>query len=125
MEETSYFFMHLNVHNIYVQELAVPETIFFTGNPSSETQGQIVGGKCERATKKSAQKSVERGGEPLGTKFHRASSKRSASFWLLIGARSLYFPTQSQGSCLGVRSVCSNTKGTRSKYIRHISYGLW
>ena len=87
----------------------------YEGDHSSlETQGQIVGTResLNGRRKKSAKKSLERGEEPLWTNSHRTSSKRLASFWLLIGARkSLYFSAQSQGSWLGVRFACSNTEG--------------
>ena len=79
-----------------------------------ETQGQIVGAResLSRRLKKSAKKSLERGKEPLGTKFYRTSTKRLVLFWLLIGARkSLYFSAQSQGNWVGVRFVWSYTEG--------------
>ena len=46
-------------------------------------------GKSQRAEKYGTKKSKERREEPLGTMSYQTSSKRSPSFWLLIGARKL------------------------------------
>ena len=48
-------------------------------------------GKSKRAEKCGAKKSKERREEPLGTMSYQTNSKRSPSFWLLIGARKLVF----------------------------------
>ena len=69
--------------------------------PSSETQGQLVGARESRNGRKknSAKKSKVRNEEPLGTQSYRTSSKRSESFWLLIGAtKPLFFCAQSESS---------------------------
>ena len=48
--------------------------------------------------------------EPLGTQSYRTSSKRSESFWLLIGAtKPLFFCAQSESSKTRSRFVCSYT----------------
>ena len=62
--------------------------------PSSETQGQIVGARESLNRRKNiygTKKSKERREEPLGTMSYETSSKRSPPFWLLIGARKLVF----------------------------------
>ena len=59
---------------------------------SSETQGQIKGARESLNRRKNIygmKKSKERREEPLGTMSYQTSSKRSPSFWLLIGARKL------------------------------------
>ena len=49
--------------------------------------------------------------EPLGTLSYKTSSKRSQSFWHLIGARkSLCFSAQSEWSVLSSPFVCFNTE---------------
>ena len=66
-------------------------------DPSSETQGQIVGeGKSKWAEKYGTKKSKEQREEPLGTMSYQTSSKRSPPFCLLIGARKLcvFLPNQ-------------------------------
>ena len=47
--------------------------------------------KSKRAEKCGTKKSKERREEPLGTMSYQTSSKRSPSFWLLIGGRKLVF----------------------------------
>ena len=56
---------------------------------SSETQGQIVEAResLNRGENMAQKKSKERPEEPLGTMPYQTSSKRSPSFWLMIGAR--------------------------------------
>ena len=79
---------------------------------SSETQGQLVGARESRNGRKkiSAKKSKVRNEEPLGTQSYRTSSKRSESFWLLIGAtKPLFFCAQSESSKIRSRFVCSYT----------------
>ena len=79
---------------------------------SSETQGQLVGASESRNGRKkiSAKKSKVRNEEPLGTQSYRTSSKRSESFWLLIGAtKPLFFCAQSESSKTRSRFVCSYT----------------
>ena len=65
---------------------------------SSETRGQIAGGKgnSKRAGKYGTQKSKERREEPLATMSYQTSPKRSPPFWLLIGARKrcVFVPNQ-------------------------------
>ena len=69
--------------------------------PSSETQGQIVGARESLNGRKNiygTKKSKERREEPPGTMSYQTSSKRSPPFWLLIGARKLLcFSAQSEG----------------------------
>ena len=62
-----------------------------TSEPSSETQGQIVGARESLNGRKNVarSKSKEQREEPLGTMFYQTSSKQSPLFWLLIGARKL------------------------------------
>ena len=54
--------------------------------PSSETQGQIVGAResLNRRKNMAQKKSKERPEEPLGTMSYQTSSKRSLPSWLLI-----------------------------------------
>ena len=54
--------------------------------PSSETQGQIVGTResLNRRKNMAQKKSKEQPEEPLGTMSYQTSSKRSPLFWLLI-----------------------------------------
>ena len=61
----------------------------FRHQPSSETQGQIVGAResLNRQKNMAQKKSKERWEEPLGTMSYQTSSKRSTPFCLLIGAR--------------------------------------
>ena len=61
--------------------------------PSSETQGQIVGAmeSLNKRKNMAQKKSKERREEPVGTVSYQTSSKRSPPFWLLIGARKLVF----------------------------------
>ena len=68
-------------------------------------------GKSRNGRKKiSAKKSKVRNEEPLGTQSYRTSSKRSESFWLLIGAtKPLFFCAQSESSKTRSRFVCSYT----------------
>ena len=67
--------------------------------PSSETQGQIVGVResLNRRENMAQKKSKLWPEEPLGTMSYQTSSKRSPLFWLLIGARKLLcFSAQSE-----------------------------
>ena len=66
--------------------LLEPGTIL--GDPGADSGDE---GKSKRAEKCGTKKSKERQEEPLGTMSYQASSKRSPSFWLLIGARKLVF----------------------------------
>ena len=61
--------------------------------PSSETQGQIVGAmeSLNRRENMTQKKSKERREEPVGTVSYQTSSERSPPFWLLIDARKLVF----------------------------------
>ena len=54
------------------------------GDPGADSGGE---GKSKRAGKYGTKKSTNRREEPLGTMSYQISSKRSRSFWLLIGAR--------------------------------------
>ena len=58
------------------------------GDPGAESGDE---GKSKRAEKCGTKKSKERREELLGTMSYHTSSKRSPSFWLLIGARKLVF----------------------------------
>ena len=58
------------------------------GDPGVESGDE---GKSKRAEKCGTKKSKERREELLGTMSYQTSSKRSPSFWLLIGARKLVF----------------------------------
>ena len=58
------------------------------GDPGAESGDE---GKSKRAEKCGTKKSKERREELLGTMSYQTSSKRSPSFWLLIGARKLVF----------------------------------
>ena len=65
------------------------------GDPGADSGGE---GKSKWVGKYGTKKSKERREEPLGTMSYQTSSKRSPSFWLLIGARKLLcFPAQSEG----------------------------
>ena len=68
--------------------------------PSSETQGQIVGARESLNGRKNMaqKKSKERREEPLGTMSYQTSSKRSPPFWLLIGPH--YLPLGLRGCAL-------------------------
>ena len=70
-------------------------SVFILGDPGADSGGE---GKSKRAGKYGTKKSKERREEPLGTMSYQTSSKRSPSFWLLIGARKLLcFSAQSEG----------------------------
>ena len=58
------------------------------GDPGAESGDE---GKSKRAEKYGTKKRKERREELLGTMSYQTSSKRSPSFWLLIGARKLVF----------------------------------
>ena len=81
------------------------ETTFAGLEPSSETQGQLVGtGKSlKRAKKNSGEKKSRTQRRAPGDNVLTDQFKRSGQFWLLIGARKpLYFSAQTQSS--GTRS---------------------
>ena len=61
---------------------------FILGDPGAESGGEE---KSKRAGKYCTKKSKERREELLGTMSYQTSSKRSPPFWLLIGARQLFF----------------------------------
>ena len=61
------------------------------GDPGAESGDE---GKSKREEKCGTKKSKERREELLGTMSYQTSSKRSPSFWLLIGARKLVFSTR-------------------------------
>ena len=75
--------------------LEVIKTVLCSGfHASSENQGQIKGARESLNGRKNiygTKKSKERREQPLGTLSYQTSSKRSPSFWLLIGARKLVF----------------------------------
>ena len=78
-----------------VSERVSRRVVDILGNPGADSGGE---GKSKRAGKYGTKKSKERREEPLGTMSYQTSSKRSPSFWLLIGARKLLcFSAQSEG----------------------------
>ena len=75
------------------------------GDPGAESGDE---GKSKRAEKCGTKKSKERREELLGTMSYHTSSKRSPSFWLLIGARKLLcLSAQSEGRTAGTVWNCS------------------
>ena len=94
-------------------------------NPSSETQGQIVGAResLNRRENMAQEKSKERWEEPLGTMSYQTNSKRSPPFCLLIGARKHKFSGTNQ-SFLTVYSFLFRTLGTNSN-LKMAAWKAW
>ena len=71
----------------------------------------------------SAKKSKVRNEEPLGTQSYRTSSKRSESFWLLIGAtKPLFFVPNQRAARPGVVSCVLTRIDTRRPVARHVCF---
>ena len=97
-------------------------------NPSSETQGQIVGARESLNRRKNKARRKVKNGEksPLGTMSYQTSSKRLLPFWLLIGARKLvFFWHQSDGRNPGGSLKFNDQYQRHQQYHRQLKHPYW